>query len=218
MSVVWFVLCKELVDGWRDWRSLSSAFVYPLLVPALMLLMMSMGVHRESPEPLRVAIVNAGEAPNLVQYLQNHGVIVEEIDGDPEEAVASGDFETAVVLREDHAERFREGLTAEISIVQDGSRISSIKESSRAILVLGDYRFWLRNQRAVAHGVGGQYALRPVDLARIDISAGGLGAFVLAEVMVMLILVAAFLCNMYTVIDVTAGGSADRWSRCCSPR
>ncbi|HYG69385.1 MAG TPA: ABC transporter permease, partial [Anaeromyxobacteraceae bacterium] len=71
------VLSKELVDAFRDRRTLAMALLFPLLGPAVLALAIGLTARdaRTSQEqPVPLPVVGREHAPNLVAFLRAGGV------------------------------------------------------------------------------------------------------------------------------------------------
>ena len=73
------VFRKEVVDNLRDKRSVSSALLVPLLGPALivaMLVVMGRSSAEKAEKPLDLPIVGAENAKILVDFLEQHDLVL----------------------------------------------------------------------------------------------------------------------------------------------
>src|SRR5690349_4404944 len=95
------VFLKEVRENLRDRRTLTSAFLTgPLLTPLLFVMLISFTVNREldkAEQPLKVPVIGAQYAPNLVGALKAGGVLPQPAVANPEKAVR--DQEADLVLR-----------------------------------------------------------------------------------------------------------------------
>ena len=81
------VFRKELRDHLRDRRSLGSAFIGPLLGPAILAVMLTMMAswYRQD-KPLELPVVGREHAPSLMAFLERHGAKLTEAPADYEAA------------------------------------------------------------------------------------------------------------------------------------
>ena len=102
------VFRKELMDGFRDRRSLYSILVSALVSPLIMAVMFTtMAERQRSAEELRLPVAGQAFAPAFVDWLrQQSGVTVVEAPGNPEAAVRQGArvFNDPRAIR-DHSEK-----------------------------------------------------------------------------------------------------------------
>ncbi len=199
------VLSKELVDHARDSRSVGSALLFPLFGPAIFALMMTvMAGWADSGKAVRVTVVNAEQAPNLLAFFQRHGVELVETKGDHEDKVREGELDAAIVLGEDHAQRWTEGRPAEVVLMADQSRRSSGGKVRRARLLLESYGGMVGSQRLIARGVSPELA-RPLAVEEMDLATPEKLAAMLLNVIPLFLVMAAFVGGMNVAIDATAG-------------
>ena len=91
MKALFTVCMKELVDLFRDRRTmLVSLLMGPLLTPLLILGIGKLASDRVSTaleKPLEVPVVGASNAPNLVAWLEGQNIVIKPAPGDPDEAI-----------------------------------------------------------------------------------------------------------------------------------
>ncbi len=199
------VFSKELLDHSRDSRSLGSALLFPLFGPVVFALMMTvMAGWADAGKPIRLTVVNAAQAPNLLAFFQRNGVEVVETKGDHEDKVREGELDAAILLSEDHAERWREGRPAEVVLMADQSRRSAGAKVRRARLLLEAYGGMVGSQRLIARGVSPELA-RPLAVEELDLATPEKLAAMLLNVIPLFLVMAAFVGGMNVAIDATAG-------------
>jgi sodium transport system permease protein len=199
------VLRKELLDHLRDGRSIGSAMLFPLFGPVVFALMMTvMASWADAGTPVKLAVVNAGQAPNLVAFLTMNGVELVETAGDHEAKIREGELDAAVVLADDHAERWRKGLPAEVLLLADQSRRASGAQVRRVNLLLETYSGRVGAQRLLARGVTPELA-RPLAVEQVDLATPERLAAMLLNVIPLFLVLAAFVGGMNVAIDATAG-------------
>ena len=203
------VAYKELLDAFRDRRALLSALTFPLLGPLMITVMLSVISSEEEIEgPLEVPVVGVERAPNLVQFLEEQGVVLEEpteeMRLDPHAVVRRGDEAMIVEIDEDFGEDFREGVSARITVVADESKRSTKVATGRFKAILGAYSARIRQLRLLSRGISSQ-VLRPLEVHSEDLATPQTRASNILEMIGMFLIMAAFGCNMYMAIDATAG-------------
>jgi len=200
------VFQKEVLDGVRDRRSMLTALLYPLMAPLTLGMLFSQLAQVEGTEapPLSIPVIGAENAPTLVDYLRQHDVTIEPAPEDPEAAVLSG--KEAVILRIpiDFKERFNAGKPAIVEVIEDGSRVEQVASVRRLKGVLGGWSGSIGAARLAARGVAPDLG-RVLDVDDVDLSTPKTQAGRLLEMVQMLVLFAAFICNVYVAIDTTAG-------------
>ena len=96
------VFLKEVRENMRDKRTMFSTFVLgtlmgPVLFAGLIGLMISIMLERGE-KPLELPVVGAEHAPNLVAWLKNHGVKIEDAPADPEATIRRRDSGSVVFV------------------------------------------------------------------------------------------------------------------------
>ena len=200
------VFRKEVTDNLRDRRTLAAALFYPFLGPAMILLMIvSIGqLTKESEKPLKLPVASPENAQNLVAFLEQHNVEVEEAPEDPERAVRVGELDVVLIIPEEFGEAFENGDPAPVRLVVDESRNAAMQAVRRARSLLSAYSQQIGALRLQARGVDP----RIIDAIAIefgDVSTPQSQAARILSMAPYLILVSLFVGGMYLAIDSTAG-------------
>lgn len=196
---------KEVLEGVRDRRSLLTALVFPMLGPLTVGLLISQIAGTVSrPAPVDLPIVGAENAPGLVAWLEDRRVNVVPAPEDPERSVRQGEHPVVLRIPADYAERFSSLEPAIVEVVQDSSRHEAHGDIRRVERLLGGYSSEVGRLRLLARGVSPDISeALLVDGVDVSTPEGSAAAFV--EMVDMMVLLAAFFCNMYIAIDTTAG-------------
>ena len=204
-SPVQIVFHKELRDGFRDRRALTSALLTPLLGPLLIALMLSQISDEEELEgQLELAVVGEQYAPNLIAHLEMAGVELVEAPNDPVTAVESGEEDVVLVIDDKYAEQFTSSKPARIELILDDSKRSTSITAMRVKRVLESYSQKVTSHRLMARGMAPS-VIRPLDVVERDLATPQTRASNILEMIGMFLIIAAFTCNMYIAIDATAG-------------
>ncbi len=201
------VFRKEVIDNIRDRRAVSSALLYPLLGPVLIVALMAMmgrQISEQQKSTLRLPVVGSSNAPALIAYLEQQGVEIEEPPDDPEAAVKAGDLDVVLEIPDDYAERFSSGRPANVRMIVDDSRSSSQVPVSRTRGLLERYSGEISALRLFARGVS-PAAVRPIMLQRVDVATPQSQAAQFLGLMPYFLIFSVFLGGMYLAIDSTAG-------------
>jgi sodium transport system permease protein len=93
MRTLLTVFRKEVVDNFRDRRTLASALIMgPLFGPMLFAFVINMSIERSLDDidrMLDVAVIGQQHAPNLMRYLESHNIEIIEGPADRAAAVAA---------------------------------------------------------------------------------------------------------------------------------
>ena len=205
------VFAKEVVDNFRDRRTLFSALLFgPLFGPVLFAVMISLTLDKavsEAHEKLTLPVGGAEHAPNLVQFLAQNEVEIEPGPASLVEArsrVKSGELDLALVIPESFGESFREGLPATVQLVSDAANSRTTKYVARARALLRGYSHKLARLRLQVRGVS-PGILDPLALEDVDVSTRAGRAVLLLGMMSYFVIFAMLLGGMYLAIDTTAG-------------
>jgi len=202
------VFIKELLDNFRDRRVILNTLILgPLLGPVIFGVMISF-MAKQTTERLESAlelpVVGAGNAPNLVGWLERQGVIIEEPPEDPERAVREEEAEVIVRIPESFGEAWKAGRPAPVEIIADRSLRYTGTTISRVNNYLETYNRQIGNLRLQLRGVHPEIT-RPVDSQVVDLSTPtSRGGQVLAF-LPYFILITVFMGSMHMAIDTTAG-------------
>jgi sodium transport system permease protein len=209
--VIWIVMRKEVIENLRDRRTLLSAFLFvPLLGPLLFAGMTTFMVDRvvgEADEALRLPVIGAEHAPNLMQFVRQNGATVVSFDGSLDQArvaVREGREHFVLIVPASVGEKIRAGESAPIEVLWDSSNNKAQRHASRARSLLNAYSSQLGALRLAARGVDAQIAT-PIDVRSIDIATPSGRALILLGTLTYFFLFSLLMGGLYLAIDVTAG-------------
>ena len=208
MKALLTVLLKELRELSRDRRTLMLALVMgPLLTPALVLGMGAVAEKRAKAQiekPLKIAIVGAERAPNLVAWLAGQGIQNKPLAEDPDAAIRNQDEDVYLRIGEEFAHDWHAGTPALVEIVHDSTRQDADIPVRRVEAALETYRNQMGALRLLARGinpaVAGPLAVSHKDLSTPEARKGLAMAF-----LPYLLILSAFIGGAYLIIDATAG-------------
>jgi sodium transport system permease protein len=198
------VFFKELIDHWRDRRSLLGSLLLPVIGPLLLLAIFQLVQNLEKERPLEVPVVGAEHAPRLIADLVAGGVHILPGPGDPEDLVRRGAADMVLVIDPSYAERYRAGQLARVRLIIDDSRTESHKNVRRVERMLLGYAQGLGSLRLIARGVAPQ-AASPLSLEEIDLATPQKLAANLLSMVPLFLMLAALVGGMNLAIDSTAG-------------
>src|SRR5688572_26037471 len=137
----------------RDRRSLAVMFglplvLYPMLAIGIATLTQSK-IQQQTEKPNRVAVVNAEDAPQLVDRLKGvkSGLAVAEPGADADRELREGKLDAVVVVPNDAQTRAVAGEAVEISIRQDQSRTAAGFAQRKIERAMEAYERWVLEQR-----------------------------------------------------------------------
>jgi len=209
LATLWAVMRKELRDISRDRRTLALVLLMgPVLYPALMLGMGALSESRtrtQLDKVLQVPVVGAQHAPNLIAFLETHGIEAIDPPGDLDAAIARQDIDVALEIDADFGEDWQAGRPAAVQVVHDSTRRNAEIPVARLRAALGGYREQVGMLRLMARGIH-PAVTRPLsvgtrDLATEDAKRGVLLSFILPYLLIL----TSFIGGAYLILDATAG-------------
>src|SRR5690625_3296169 len=129
MRAIWTVARKELLDLFRDRRTmLFGLLMGPILFPAMILGMGTMAekrVRTQLESTLELPVIGAAHAPNLIAFLEGRNIDPQSAPDDPDAMVR--DQQADVILRIDpgFGEQWRGSRPARVELIYDSSRQDS---------------------------------------------------------------------------------------------
>lgn len=209
MSTVLTVAKKELLDLFRDRRTVMlGLFMMPLLVPAMLLGMSSLAEKKQRTQlesTLSLPVIGAERAPNLVAFLKSQNIEAKAPPRDAIAAVRDQTYDAVLRIPEAFPTQWRGSEPAVVEIIYDSSRQDSQIPVERIRLTLEAYAGQLGALRVLQRGVDPNIAA-PVLVAQRDAATPeSKRGMVLGLMLPYLLIISSFLGGAYLVIDVTAG-------------
>ncbi|MCK9489382.1 MAG: ABC transporter permease subunit [Xanthomonadales bacterium] len=204
----WTVFRKEVTENLRDRRTVINSLVYgPLFGPFLFVVLIGFVVSQagdRAERPLELPVAGAELAPNLMAFLRQNNIVIEQAPEDPEQAVRDQDQELVLRVPAEYAERWREGRSAPLELIYDQSRQFTQQSVLRLTRVLDGYGGLHAALRISARGVNPE-VMRPLAIVDRDQSSAQSRAGMLLAFLPYMLIIGAFVAGMYLAIDTTAG-------------
>ena len=211
IRVLFAVFAKEVLDNFRDRRTLASALLMgPLFGPILFAFVINLSIERslsDVEKTLDVPVIGAEQAPNLIRYLEsrNLNVIAGPDNRDAAlDAVKSGLHDIVVLIPESFGEQLAESMPAKVELISDQANTTADRDSRRVRRALYAYNQELAAIRLSARGVS-PLVLRPLNIDDIDVSTPSGRSGILLGMMSYFFIFAMLMGGMYLAIDTTAG-------------
>ena len=202
------VFLKEVRENLRDRRTLTSAFLTgPLLTPLMFVMLINFTINRQldkAEAPLKVPVIGAEYAPNLVNALKEGGVVPQPPIADPEKAVRDQDIDVALRIRADYPKAWRAGEPVQVELIYDSSQRDADTPVKRVTELVERYARIQGAMRLVARGLSPATAT-PVVVAKRDQATAQSRAVLLFNILPYLFVLTIFIGVMYLAIDLTAG-------------
>jgi sodium transport system permease protein len=205
------VFRKEFRENLRDRRTVSAALIFgPLFGPLLFAAGLSLTIHRgdaSADRPVKLAVMHADLAPNLLDFLRQYSVTVEPVsfdDAGARRAVTERRYSMVLSISGDFGARLAGGEPATVSLYTDASNDSNGRDVARVRAILGQYDSTLARMRVILRGVD-PLVLSPIVVESIDVSTPASRAVLLLGTFSYLVVVTMLMGGMYLAIDATAG-------------
>jgi sodium transport system permease protein len=203
---VWAISRKEVLDGSRDRRSISSLVFSAVISPILFGLMFTVAAERrKSADEITLPVEGAQYAPALVDWLgQQSGVTVAPPPADAEKAVASRDEDVVLIVDKDFAKNMARAVPAQVKLVSDVTRDSARPKVTRVRNLVAAYSSQTSGLRLIARGVAPSVA-SAVRIEEVEVSSSQQRLATQLSILPLLLVVAALTGSMQLAIDSTAG-------------
>ena len=208
MSGFGTVYSKEVRENLRDRRSLfNSVLLGPILFPILFigLAYFANSKQQESVEKvLEIPVVGTQYAPNLVSFLEQQGVIVQDAPQDPEASVRSQDVQLVIRIPERYPGQWKSGEPAVIELIADPSRRESNIPMQRVKGLLHAYGARIGQLRLQLRGVSPTIR-SPIMIKDVDLSTPQSRGMLVMIMLPYVLMITAVTGGMHLAIDSTAG-------------
>jgi sodium transport system permease protein len=211
MRTLLTVFKKEVIDNFRDKRTLASALLMgPLLGPMLFAFVINLSIERslsDVDKPMDLPVIGAEHAPNLTRYLESRNLVVVDGPASREDAVAAvkaGDIDVVVIIPEQFGADLNEGTPALVELVSDQADQQAERDARRARRALYAYNQEIAALRLLGRGVS-PTVLQAVTVDEVDVSTPSGRSGILLGMMSYFFIFALLMGGMYLAIDTTAG-------------
>lgn len=207
-SAWWVIFCKEVRENLRDRRALMSSLVVGAMFgPLLFALMFKviLGLEQErAAQVLKVPVIGAEHAPQLVNWLQRRGAEVSEAPADPLTAVRLREVDLVLEIPAEYPEQWRRGEPALLNIIHDSSRRDTRTLVTRLQALVASWGAQVGHQRLRVRAINPDL-VQAVRLGERDVSTPESRGALVLSMWPYLVMLAVFMGGMYLAIDATAG-------------
>ncbi|MGI9237562.1 MAG: ABC transporter permease [Woeseiaceae bacterium] len=211
MRTIFIVFVKEIIDNFRDRRTLASALIMgPIFGPLLFAFVINLSIERSLEDverTLELPIIGEANAPNLVRYLKSRNIdIVDAPDSRDTavDAVKAGVHDIVLIIPDSFGEELADTVPAKIELVSDQANTDADREARRVRNALYAYNQELAGIRLSARGIN-PMVLRPLNIDEVDVSTASGRSAILLGMMSYFFIFATLMGGMYLAIDATAG-------------
>ena len=205
------VLQKEVVDNFRDRRTLISALLLgPLFGPILFAAIINLSLKQSmsnADEALDLPVIGQEHAPNLVKYLISRNINIIDAPENREaaiESVTSGRHDVVVIIADEFGSDLASTTPATVEVVADPSNTVAEREARRAVRALNAYNSELAAIRLTARGINPS-VMRPLNVDVVDVSTPSGRSAMLLGMLSYFFIFALLTGGMNLAIDATAG-------------
>ncbi|WP_329742287.1 ABC transporter permease [Dyella sp. A6] len=202
------VFFKEVKENLRDKRTVMSALLYgPLIGPIMFVLILSTSVTRDlnkADQPLKLPVIGAQYAPNLIHALEQQGLQPEPPIANPELAVRQQDADLVLRIPADFGKAWSKGESAQVEVIYDASRQDTNGPEKRLEKMLKAYAATQGAMRLVARGLSPDL-MAPIHVDVRDQSTPQSRAGMMFGILPYFFVLTVFLGGMYLAIDLNAG-------------
>ncbi|MBJ6979217.1 MULTISPECIES: ABC transporter permease [unclassified Luteimonas] len=207
-NTLWTVARKELVDLFRDRRTVMLGLLMgPLLFPLLVIGMSTMIEKRARTQlesVLELPVIGAAHAPSLVAFLGTRDIEAVDPPAEPERALREQDHDVVLRIPEAFPEQWRGSRMATVEILYDSSRQDSRIPVDRVRAAVGEYSQQVGALRMISRGISPEATMAVLPAQR-DVATPEAKRGMLLAILPYFLILSAFLGGAYLVIDVTAG-------------
>lgn len=200
------VFRKELLDGIRDRRSITSVIISALVGPLLVTFLFSRIAERQrNADEVTIPVVGAQYAPAFVDWLkQQSGVSVVPGPADPEQSVRDRKVFVVLVIDKEFTSKFSRSIPAPIKMISDATRDEARPAVRRVRNLMQRYGAEIATLRLISHGVSPAVA-NPLKLDDVEVSSAQQRAAMILGFIPMFVIMAAFVGGLQLATDSTAG-------------
>lgn len=200
------VFGKELRDGLRDRRSVTSLLIGAMIAPMLFGIMFTVTAgRRRNAEEIKLPVAGAEHAPAFADWLkQQTGIEIVAAPADPEQAVRDRTEDVILIIEKDFSKNLARAMPAPVKLLSDSTRDSARPKVTRVRNLINTYSSQLAQLRLISRGVAPSIAM-PLRLEEVEVSSAQQRLATLLNILPLLLVMAAFTGAMQIAIDTTAG-------------
>ncbi len=201
------VFAKELIDALRDRRTLAMVLVSSVLIGPLVLLALSVLVAAQEQRAgqREVWMVNAGEAPSLVNFLQRQTYVVKDAPADHERRLRASTFgEPVLVVSADFEAKLARGEAPRVVIVTDSANRQAEEGVGRVMRLLGAFGRERASLSLALRGVS-PLVVEPVLIDERDLASTQARASQFTLLIPFFVMIAVLYGALHAALDATAG-------------
>jgi sodium transport system permease protein len=197
-----------VTENFRDRRAVfNSLLLGPILFPLMFIALVWFTTSAEeerAEKTLEVPVVGAENAPSLVRFLEQGGMVVKPPPGDPEAVVRSQEEMVVIRVPDDYGKKWQAGEPAPVEVIADASRQESSVAVRRVKALLFAYSQQVGVLRLQLRGVDPR-AMSAIMIRDVDLSTAKSRAILAMIFLPYVLMITAFTGGMHLAMDTTAG-------------
>ncbi len=220
---MWSVVTrKELRDALRDRRALAALLLFPLLGPVMIYFMFNMLIDiAEDAEEISLPVVGAQYATDLIDYLQQNGIDIDNmpLNASPasvgdfysqaqldeiDQSIKRRRFDYVLVIPPAFDELIGASRRSNVELHMESTRTTSSPKISRISSLIDAWARETAALRLIVRGINPDI-IAPVSIVRIDVASQQSRVQSILGMVPFFVIMAAFVCGMGVAVDVTAG-------------
>ncbi len=206
-NMVWMIFRKELIDLFRDRKTLIGAFVIPIVViPFVFFLLGSAfsSVEQEARAYVPIAIEGDTQSPLVERFAETKGVTILQPD-DARKALQAGELRAIVSIPADFNSQLKQWRTANITVFYDSTNQKSVYARSVIDDVLEAYASTVTDERLKKVGLSTQ-AITPINTSFENVASDEkLTGGMLAGIIPLMLVLSLASGGMAAATDLVAG-------------
>jgi len=204
----WAIYKKEIVDNFRDKRSLFFALLYgPILLPLLVIGPLASGIKKNTvnvDELHHIYMVSPDRAPNLVQFLLEKNIAVKPTAERYKSKILSQELNLVLELSPKYDEALRNGQSAVVYLYYSRKNNDAQKIRHLVDATLRQYNQSLAASRLSLRGLDSDF-VHPVHVVSEDLADVDSGMKLISTIVPFVIVLALTMGGFYLAVDSTAG-------------
>jgi len=210
LNKIAIVFRKEWRDALRDKKSLRMTLLMPMyfvgffVASSLFIIHMSNQSKSTNNEPIKLAVVGSERLPQLIDWLEERGVQVDEVGDDAYQKVERGDLGYALIIPQDAREKFATGESIELALVFDATNGKLQGAIHFVRQQIWNWNGRMGSLRLLSRGISPGIA-NPVYIRDLNIASDEKMGFLVMGGLPLLLILTAFMASVGFSADMTAG-------------
>ncbi len=203
----WIVFKKEIIDTFRDRKTIISSIIIPIIIFPLIAFFMGLGssdLVKERTKPVDIALVFEKEN-SFTEYLKNNKEVNIKKVKDTKEALDKLDIKAIVKVDNEFDKKIKKGEKPKIEILYDNTSQKSDMAYSRITETISNYSQVIVEERLKKADIDPEL-LQPIDIEGTTVSKeGGEGIMIFAMMLPFMLTIWSAVGGIPAATDLGAG-------------